>query len=50
LEEFVAKLEQEGSQKSRTLLFAGAWNDIDDSTFDDLTKPYKLSPEKRKKN
>jgi hypothetical protein len=38
LDEYVANLEQEVSQKSRTMSFAGAWHDIDDSTFDDLTK------------
>jgi hypothetical protein len=38
LDEYVANLEQEVNQKSRTMSFAGAWHDIDDSTFDDLTK------------
>lgn len=36
LDEYVAKLEQEVSHKSRTMSFAGAWHDIDESTFDDL--------------
>ena len=38
LDEYVSKLEQGVSKKSRVLSFAGAWKDIDDSTFDDLTK------------
>lgn len=38
LDEYVSKLEQGISKKSRVLSFAGAWKDIDDSTFDDLTK------------
>jgi hypothetical protein len=38
LDEYVSKLEQDKSQKSRTLSFAGAWQDIDDSTIEELTK------------
>jgi hypothetical protein len=38
LDEYVSKLEQEISKKSNTLSFAGAWEDMDNSTFDDLTK------------
>ena len=37
LDDYVSKLEQNISKKSRTLSFAGAWQDIDDSVFDDLT-------------
>jgi hypothetical protein len=38
LDEFVSKLEHDISQKNRTLSFAGAWKDIDESAFDDLTE------------
>ncbi len=38
LDEYVAKFEQEISQKSRVKSFAGAWQDIDNAAFDDLTK------------
>lgn len=37
LDEYVAKLEQGNNKKSRTLSFAGAWQDIDDTVFHDLT-------------
>ena len=38
LDEFVSKLEHDISQKNRTLSFAGAWKDIDEYAFDDLTE------------
>lgn len=38
LEEYISKLEQDKSQKSRILSFAGVWQDIEDSAFEDLTK------------
>ena len=37
LDDFVSKLEQGIIQKSKTLSFAGAWSDIDDTVFNDLT-------------
>ncbi len=37
LDEYVSKLEQENNNKKRTLSFAGAWHNIDDSVLDDLT-------------
>jgi hypothetical protein len=37
LDDYVSKLEQENNNKKRTLSFAGAWQDIDNSVFDDLT-------------
>ena len=37
LDDYVSKLEQENNTKKRTLSFAGAWQDIDNSIFDDLT-------------
>ena len=37
LEDYVSKLEQENNNKKKTLSFAGAWKDIDNSVFDDLT-------------
>ena len=36
LDAYVSKLEQNISKKSKTLSFAGAWKDIDDSVFNDL--------------
>jgi len=38
LDDFVATLEQENSNKQMTLSLAGAWNDIDNSAFNGLTK------------
>ena len=38
LDEYISNLEQEKNIKKKTLSFAGAWKDIDDSVFDDLTK------------
>jgi hypothetical protein len=37
LDDYVSKLEQENNTKKKTLSFAGAWQDIDNSVFDDLT-------------
>ena len=37
LDDFVSKLEQSVIQKSKTLSFAGAWRDIDDTVLNDLT-------------
>jgi len=37
LDDFVATLELENSNKQMTLSLAGAWNDIDNSIFEDLT-------------
>jgi hypothetical protein len=38
LDEYISNLEQEKNIKKKTLSFAGAWKNIDDSVFDDLTK------------
>ena len=38
LDEYISKLEKEIIKKSRALSFAGSWQDVDDSTFDELTK------------
>ena len=37
LDEYVSKLEQGISKSAKTLTFAGAWKDIDDSVFNELT-------------
>ncbi len=37
LDEYVSKLEHSVGNKSRTLSFAGSWQDLDDDVFDDLT-------------
>ena len=37
LDDFVSKLEEDLTQKSKTLSFAGSWKDIDDTLFNDLT-------------
>jgi len=37
LDEYLSQLEQEIGKKSRTLSYAGSWQDIDDATLDDLT-------------
>jgi hypothetical protein len=37
LDDFVPKLEQSTDKKNITMSFAGAWQDIDDSLFKDLT-------------
>lgn len=38
LDDFVSKLEQNIDKKSNTLSFAGSWQNIDDSIFNDLTE------------
>ena len=37
LQDYVNKLEKETPRKRKVLSYAGAWNDIDDSTLKDLT-------------
>ena len=37
LDDYISKLEDQISNKSKTLSYAGAWHDIDDSAFDVLT-------------
>lgn len=37
LDEYISNLEQEKNIKKKTMSFAGAWQDIDDSVFNDLT-------------
>ena len=38
LNEFVSKLEGRNRKKSKVLSYAGTWEDIDESTFEELTK------------
>jgi hypothetical protein len=38
LNEFVSKLEQTSSNKDKILSFAGAWENLDTNTFDELTE------------
>ncbi len=38
LDDFVSQLEKDIAVRSRTLSFAGAWQDMDDSVFNDLTR------------
>ncbi|PKP11443.1 MAG: hypothetical protein CVU09_04030 [Bacteroidetes bacterium HGW-Bacteroidetes-4] len=38
LDAFVSKLENESGTKTRTLDYAGAWANIDDDIFNDLTE------------
>ena len=47
LDKFMSKLEQETPKKKKILSYAGSWSDLDESTFEDLTKNL---IEKRKKN
>ncbi len=37
LNDYISKLEGQSDNKSNALFFAGAWNDIENSTFNDLT-------------
>ena len=37
LNDYLSKLEQTTDHSSKTLSFAGSWNNIEDSAFDDLT-------------
>jgi len=37
LDDYVSKLEQGISKKTKTLSFAGSWQDIDNSVFNELT-------------
>jgi hypothetical protein len=38
LDSFLSKLEQSTDKPSQTLSFAGSWNNIDNSAFDELTE------------
>ncbi len=38
LNDFISKLEQSAGKKDRILSFAGAWQNIDTSTFDEFTE------------
>lgn len=38
LDEYIAKLEHEVGRDNKTLSFAGAWKDMDESILDDFTK------------
>jgi len=38
LDEFLSKLDKEISKKTKTLSFAGSWQNIDDSVFSDFTE------------
>jgi DNA replication initiation complex subunit (GINS family) len=38
LEEYISKLEHAVGRNNKTLSFAGAWKDIDESVFDDFTE------------
>jgi hypothetical protein len=37
IDEFISRLESSTSKKERNLSFAGAWRNIEDSTYKDLT-------------
>jgi len=38
LDDYISKLEHEIGRKNKTLSFAGAWQDMDESVFEDFTK------------
>jgi hypothetical protein len=38
LNDYLSKLEQTSDISSKTLSFAGSWNNIDESVFDELTE------------
>jgi len=38
IDEFIDKLEKEKASKEKILSFAGAWKDLDEETFQDLTE------------
>jgi len=38
LNDYLSKLEQTSGKPSKTLSFAGSWNNIDESVFDELTE------------
>jgi hypothetical protein len=38
LNDFISKLERSAGRKDRILSFAGAWQNIDSSTFDEFTE------------
>ncbi len=38
LDDYVSKLEKEIKRFSRVMTYAGAWKDIDESIFEDLTR------------
>lgn len=37
LDEYISKLDQGTSKRNKTMSYAGAWKDIDDSVFEDFT-------------
>jgi hypothetical protein len=38
LDDYISKLEHEPAREKRTLSFAGAWKELDESVFDEFTK------------
>jgi hypothetical protein len=38
LNDYLSKLEQTSDKSSKTLSFAGSWNNIDESAFEELTE------------
>lgn len=38
LDEYISKLEHDVERNNKTLSFAGAWKDMDESVFDEFTK------------
>ena len=49
LDDFISKLEQTISKKTNTLSFAGAWKDLDDSVFNELTENLIKNRERNKR-
>lgn len=49
LDEYISTLENESEKKKRTLSFAGAWKDIDDSVLDDFTEKLISNRQKNRK-
>jgi len=49
LHEFMDQLEQETPKKRKVLSYAGAWSDMNESAFNDLTKNLISSRQKNKR-
>ncbi|MBN2348645.1 MAG: hypothetical protein JXJ22_07410 [Bacteroidales bacterium] len=49
LDDFVSRLEQDINKKSKVMSFAGAWQNLDDSVFKDLTENLISNRQKNKR-
>lgn len=49
LDDYISKLEHRDKSENRTLSFAGAWKDLDNSLFEDLTDKLIVNRQKNRR-